>query len=85
MYTLYRFPAAFYECLVTLMIALLRTTAAQKAFLYYSLSEYTLHSDSNIFTQYFEKGSHEVVYVIRRNTLWSCDMFYQVAKGLKVH
>ena len=85
MYTLYRFPAAFYECLVTLMIALLRTTAAQKAFLYYSLSEYTLHSDSNIFTQYLEKGSHEVVYVIRRNTLWSRNMFYQVAKRLKVH
>ena len=32
MYTLYRSPAAFYECLITVVIALLRTTAAQKKF-----------------------------------------------------
>ena len=68
MYTLYRFSAAFYECLVAVVIVLLRTIAAQKNFLYYPLSEYTLHSDSNIFTQYFEKVPHEVVYIIRRNT-----------------
>ena len=84
MYTLYRFRAAFYECLVTVVIALLGTAAAQKSFLYYPLSEYTLHSDSNIFTQHFEKVPHEVVYVIRRNTLWSRDMFYQVVKGLRI-
>ena len=32
MYTLYRSPAAFYECLVAVVITLLRTTAAQKIF-----------------------------------------------------
>ena len=47
-------------------------------------SEYTLHSDKNIFTQYFEIILHEIVYVIRRNTLWSRDTFYQVAKGLRI-
>ena len=29
--------AAFYECLITIVMTLLRTTAAQKRFLYYSL------------------------------------------------
>ena len=32
MYTLYRSPAAFYECLITVVIALLSTTAAQNFF-----------------------------------------------------
>ena len=30
MYTLHRLPAVFYECLITVMIVLLRTTTAQK-------------------------------------------------------
>ena len=37
MYTLYRSPAAFYECLITVVITFLRTTTAQKKFLYYAL------------------------------------------------
>ena len=32
MYTPYRSPAAFYECLITVVIALLRTTTAPKIF-----------------------------------------------------
>ena len=40
MYTLYRSPAAFYECMITVVIAFLRTAAAQENFLYYPL--YTL-------------------------------------------
>ena len=35
MYTLYRSPAAFYECSVTFVIELLRTTTARKSFLHY--------------------------------------------------
>ena len=35
MYSLYISPAAFYECLIKVVIELLRTTAAQKIFLYY--------------------------------------------------
>ena len=37
MYSLYRSPAAFYECLITVVITLLCTTATHKNFLYYSL------------------------------------------------
>ena len=37
MYTLYRSSAAFNECLITILIALLCTTATQKKFLYYPL------------------------------------------------
>ena len=37
MYTCYRSPAAFYDCLITVMIALLHTTATQQFFLYYPL------------------------------------------------
>ena len=37
MYTLHGFPAAFHECLITVVIALLRTNAILKMFLYYSL------------------------------------------------
>ena len=37
MYTLNRSPAAFYECLITVVIELLRTTATQKNILYYPL------------------------------------------------
>ena len=36
-YTIYRSAAAFYECLITVVIALFRTTATQKFFLYYPL------------------------------------------------
>ena len=43
MYTLYWFPAAFYECLITVMIKLC-TTATQKMFPYCPLG------DINIFT-----------------------------------
>ena len=35
MYTLYLSLAAFYECLITVVITLLRSTAAQKKFMYY--------------------------------------------------
>ena len=38
MYTLYTSPAAFYECLTKIMIALLCITAAQKNVLYYPLT-----------------------------------------------
>ena len=37
MYTLYRSPAAFYGCLITIVITLLSTTATPKKFLYYPL------------------------------------------------
>ena len=37
MYTLYRSPAAFYECLITVMITLPRTSTAKKKILYYPL------------------------------------------------
>ena len=43
----YRSPAAFYKSLITVVIALLRSTTAQKNFLYYLLPE----------------GRHEVVLV----------------------
>ena len=35
-------PPAFYECLMTDVITILRTTAAQKNFLYYLLTTYLL-------------------------------------------
>ena len=41
MYTLYRSPAAFYDRLITVVIALIRTTAAQNNFLYYPLLKMT--------------------------------------------
>ena len=47
-------------------------------------SEYTLHSDINIFTHFVEIVLHKVVYVITRNTLWSQGMFYQVPEGLRI-
>ena len=37
MYTLYRSSVAFYECLITIVIALLCTAATQKKILYYPL------------------------------------------------
>ena len=37
MYTLYRSPAAFYGCLITIVITLLSATATPKKFLYYPL------------------------------------------------
>ena len=37
MYTLCRSPTTFYECLITVVIALLCITAVQKKFLYYAL------------------------------------------------
>ena len=37
MYTLYRSPAAFYRCLITVMIALCCTTATHQKFLYYPI------------------------------------------------
>ena len=37
MYTLYRSPAAFYECLITVMITLHCTTATHQKFLYYPM------------------------------------------------
>ena len=37
MYTLYRSPAAFYGCLITIVITLLSTTATPQKFLYYPL------------------------------------------------
>ena len=37
MYTVYRSPAAFYECLITVLIALLCTTAVPLKFLYQPL------------------------------------------------
>ena len=40
MYTLYRSPAAFHECLITVVITLLRTTTTQKIFLYFPLEKY---------------------------------------------
>ena len=42
MYTLCRSPPAFYECLMTVVITILCTTAAQKNFLYYLLTTYLL-------------------------------------------
>ena len=38
MYTLYRSLAAFYECLITVVIALLRAKADPQKFLYYHLT-----------------------------------------------
>ena len=41
MYTLYRSPAAFYKCLITVMIALCCTTATHQKFLYYPMLTYS--------------------------------------------
>ena len=44
MHNLYRSAAAFYECLITIVIALLRTTAAQKKIMYYPLESLPANS-----------------------------------------
>ena len=41
MYTLYRSPAAFYKCLITVVIALRCTTATHQKFLYYPMLTYS--------------------------------------------
>ena len=41
MYTLYRSPAAFYKCLITVVIALHCTTAILQKFLYYPMLTYS--------------------------------------------
>ena len=41
MYTLYRSPAAFYMCSITVVIALRCTTATHQKFLYYPMCTYS--------------------------------------------
>ena len=41
MYTLYRSPAAFYKCLIAVVIALRCTTATHQKFLYYPMFTYS--------------------------------------------
>ena len=41
MYTLYRSPAAFYKCLITVMIAVRCTNATHQKFLYYPMLTYS--------------------------------------------